>query len=241
MDGAEAAASRSGSQRILDAAINLFGGHGFKGTSLKAIAAEAGVSQALVVHHYGSKDGLRGACDHYVAEMVRANKQTTLAQGPQLDPFSALRQLERSQPVLRYLARALTEGDERTDELVDEFVADAEGYMAQAEAAGYIKPSATPRERTITLVIWSMGALAMHEHVHRLLGVDFLAADAPPEHLAPYLRPMVELFTQGLMTEGAFDQMVHMFDIPESFPTDTGGGTPPDHTVDNDNHDEKDK
>lgn len=214
----------SGAQRILEAAINLFGENGANGTSLKAIAAEAGVSQALVVHHFGSKDGLQSACDRHVAAVVRANKEATVAQGPQLDPFHALRRLERSQPLLRYLARALTEGGEHTDALVDEFVADAVDYLRMAEEAGYVKPSATPRERTITLVIWSMGALAMHEHVHRLLGVNFLAAEAPPESLSPYLRPMVELFTQGLMEEGAFDQMAAIFDPPKSFPTDTARG-----------------
>ena len=204
--------SRGGAERIIDAAIDLFGRGGVHGTSLRSIAQQAGVSQALVMHHFGSKDGLLRACDHHVAAVTRANKETTLTSGPQLDPFQTLRQLEQSQPLLRYLARALTEGGERTRDLVDEFVADAHDYMRHAEEAGYIKPSATPRERTIVLVIWSMGALAMHEHVHRLLGVDFLADDAPPESLAPYLRPLLELFTQGLMQEGAFDQMAEMFD-----------------------------
>lgn len=224
---AEHAASRSGSARILDAAINLFGQHGVRGTSLREIAQEAGVSQALVVHHYGSKDGLRRACDHHVASVTRANKETTLAGGPQLDPFATLRSLEESRPLLRYLARTLTDGGEDTRDLVDEFVADAHDYMRLAEESGFIKPSATPRERTIVLVIWSMGALAMHEHLNRLLGVDFLAADAPPESLGPYLRPMLELFTQGLMAEGAFDQMADLFDVPASFPTDAVQGGQP--------------
>ncbi|MCK0112459.1 TetR family transcriptional regulator [Ornithinimicrobium sp. F0845] len=208
--------SRGGAERIIEAAIDLFGRHGVHGTSLRSVAQQAGVSQALVVHHFGSKDGLLRACDHHVASVTRANKERTVAGGPQLDPFQTLRQLEKSQPLLRYLARALTEGGERTRELVDEFVADAHDYMRLAEEAGFVKPSATPHERTIVLVIWSMGALAMHSHVKRLLGVDFLADDAPPESLGPYLRPMLELFTQGLMQEGAFDQMTEMFEVPES-------------------------
>jgi len=208
--------TRGGAERIIEAAIDLFGKHGVHGTSLRSIAQQARVSQALVVHHFGSKQGLLRACDHHVAAVTRANKETTLAGGPQLDPFNTLRQLERSRPLLRYLARSLTEGGERTRDLVDEFVSDAHDYMRLAEEAGYVKPSATPHERTVVLVIWSMGALAMHEHVHRLLGVDFLADDAPPESLAPYLRPLLELFTQGLMQEGAFDQMAEIFEVPES-------------------------
>jgi TetR/AcrR family transcriptional regulator, regulator of cefoperazone and chloramphenicol sensitivity len=44
--------------RIRDAAIEQFGEHGF-GTGLRAIAEAAGVSAALVIHHFGSKQGLR--------------------------------------------------------------------------------------------------------------------------------------------------------------------------------------
>ncbi len=225
-------APTGGAARILAAAINQFGRHGVKGTSLRMIAQEAGVSQALVVHHYGSKDGLRRACDHHVAGVTRANKVQIMAEGPQLDPFLTLRRLEQSQPLLRYLARALIEGGEHTRDLVDEFVADAQEYMRLAEDAGFVKPSQTPRERTTVLVIWSLGALAMHEHVRRLLGVDFLAEDAPPEALGPYLRPVLELFTQGLMQEGAFDQMADLFEVPRSMSDVRPEGSPDSETHD---------
>ncbi|MDP9823406.1 TetR family transcriptional regulator [Nocardioides massiliensis] len=204
--------SQSGAQRLVEAAIQLFGKHGAKGTSLKAVATEAGVSPALIVHHFGSKDGLQRACDDHVLRVIRENKRATIAQGPQLDPFVALGQMERSRPVLRYLARTLTEGGSHVAELIDEMIADAEDYMAAAEEAGFIKPSATPRERVIVLVIWSLSALALHEHVHRLLGVDFLDAAAQPQSLAPYMRPIIELYTQGLTENGAFDELNQVFD-----------------------------
>ena len=49
--------------RIRDSAIVYFGRHGFQSATVRAIAADAGVSPALVIHHFGSKDGLREACD----------------------------------------------------------------------------------------------------------------------------------------------------------------------------------
>ena len=52
------------SARIRDAAIAQFGAHGFN-TGVRAIATAAGVSPGLVIHHFGSKDGLRKACDEY--------------------------------------------------------------------------------------------------------------------------------------------------------------------------------
>ncbi|MFF0345044.1 TetR/AcrR family transcriptional regulator [Kribbella sp. NPDC004875] len=49
--------------RLRLAALKLFAEHGFEATSTRAIATEAGVSHALLRHHYGSKDGLRAAVD----------------------------------------------------------------------------------------------------------------------------------------------------------------------------------
>ncbi|MFN3338556.1 MAG: TetR/AcrR family transcriptional regulator, partial [Dietzia sp.] len=127
-DPARSGADRSGADRILDAAISGFGEHGVKGTSLKTIAAEAGVSQALILHHFGSKDRLHQACDEHVVRLVRQVKESAMGQGPQLDPLLALRQIEDSRPLLRYLARTLSEGGDHIAHLIDEMVADAEVY-----------------------------------------------------------------------------------------------------------------
>ena len=47
--------------RIRNAAVELFARDGFEKTNLRAIAAAAGVSAGLVIHHFGSKDELIGA------------------------------------------------------------------------------------------------------------------------------------------------------------------------------------
>jgi AcrR family transcriptional regulator len=49
-------------QRILDAAIHRFGEQGLKATSLRTIAADAGVTFATVHHHFGTKDELHARC-----------------------------------------------------------------------------------------------------------------------------------------------------------------------------------
>ena len=49
-------------QRILDAAIRHFGDQGLKATSLRRIAADAGVTFATVHHHFGTKDELHARC-----------------------------------------------------------------------------------------------------------------------------------------------------------------------------------
>lgn len=205
---------RDGMQRIRDAAIELFGAKGVSGTSLKSIAAHADVSQGLVIHHFGSKAGLHRACDEHIAALIRANKEQVVASGPQMNPLAALQMIKESRPLLRYLVRTLSEGGEHIDHLVDEMVADAEVYMAASERAGMIKPSTHPRERVIVLVLWSLGALVLHEQLHRLLGVDFLASGSDPQDLAPYFRPVMELYSQGLLTEGAYSDMASVLDPP---------------------------
>jgi len=45
-------------QRILDAAEELFGEHGYSATSLRHIIAEAGVNLAAIHYHFGSKQDL---------------------------------------------------------------------------------------------------------------------------------------------------------------------------------------
>ena len=198
---------RSGAERILDAAMLLFGERGFRGTTLKDIATEAGVSQALIVHHYGTKDQLRATCDEHVADLIRTRKEEAMGDAPQIDPFIALRQLSNSRVLLRYLTRTLTEGGDHATQLIDDMIADAEKYMTQGEKAGLIKPSAVPRDRVVVLVLWSLGALVLHEHAQRLLGVDFLAEGGSSADLQRYLYPALELYTQGLVVDGALDDL----------------------------------
>ena len=50
----------SSREAILDAARRLFAERGYVGTSMRAIATEAGVDAALIVHFFGSKAGLLG-------------------------------------------------------------------------------------------------------------------------------------------------------------------------------------
>jgi AcrR family transcriptional regulator len=48
---------------IRNATLRLFADRGPDAVSVRAIASEAGVSPALVLHHFGSKAGLREAVD----------------------------------------------------------------------------------------------------------------------------------------------------------------------------------
>ena len=61
-------------EKILSAAVAEFARHGFTKTTVRGIAAAAEVSPGLIIHHFGSKDGLRSACDQHVFERIADSK-----------------------------------------------------------------------------------------------------------------------------------------------------------------------
>jgi AcrR family transcriptional regulator len=49
-------------QKLIDAALKLFGERGYASTPTRAIAAEAGVNEVTLFRHFGNKDNLFKAC-----------------------------------------------------------------------------------------------------------------------------------------------------------------------------------
>ena len=56
---------------MLEAAVHVFGEHGYAGATTDAIAREAGVSQAYVVRTFGSKESLYSEAAAYTFDAVR--------------------------------------------------------------------------------------------------------------------------------------------------------------------------
>ena len=52
--------------------MRLFAQRGAAAVTIREVAAEAGVSPSLVIHHYGSKEGLREAVDNRALALVNA-------------------------------------------------------------------------------------------------------------------------------------------------------------------------
>lgn len=188
------AEDRTGRARIRDAAIACVAAQGIAGMSVRAVAESAGVSPALVIHHFGSRDGLLAACDDHVATLIREQKRAAVGGG--LDPLASLRAYDEGPPLIGYLARALVEGSAHTVALVDEMVADAVDYLAEAEQAGLVRPSDDPQARAALLVLWSLGAVALHEQVERHLGADLTGTS---EQMRPYMLAASEVLVDGVL------------------------------------------
>lgn len=183
--------------RIRDAAIDQFGQHGF-GVGLRTIAEAAGVSPALVIHHFGSKDGLRKACDDYIAEEIRSEKSATIQSNDPATWLAALAEIESYAPMMAYLVRSMQSGGELATMFWQRMIDNTHQYMQEGVAAGTIKPSRDPQARARFLALANGGSFLLYLQMHET-PTDLRAV------LRDYARDMVlpalELYTDGLMVD----------------------------------------
>jgi AcrR family transcriptional regulator len=185
--------------RIREAAIALFGDRGFRATTVRAIAERADVSAALVVHHFGSKDGLRRAVDEHLADDIRADKFAAMSTGVGLDAQSARTAIAEHASVFAYLSRALTEGTEAGSHLYDRLFNDAVDYMQVAEDEGLVQATADPAARAAALLNVALAQTLLHQHLQRVLGESDRV-----EALVRITPPLLDLYTDGLFTDSRF-------------------------------------
>jgi len=55
-------------QRLIEAALKMFGEYGFEGTSTRTLAEAAGANLAAIPYHFGSKKGLYRAAAEFIVE-----------------------------------------------------------------------------------------------------------------------------------------------------------------------------
>lgn len=57
-------------RKLLNAAIDVFGRHGFDGTTTRALATAAGVNLQAIPYHFGGKEGLYIAAAEHLASLI---------------------------------------------------------------------------------------------------------------------------------------------------------------------------
>lgn len=183
--------------RIRDAAIEQFGERGFD-VGLRAIAEAAGVSAALVIHHFGSKEGLRKACDDHIAEEIRSSKLETIRSNDPATWFAQMAEIESYAPIMAYLVRSMQAGGDLAKMLWARMIDNTEEYMEEGVRAGTIKPSRDPKARAKYLGITGGGGFLLYLQMH----------DTPTDLravLRDYSRDMIlpalEIYTEGLMVD----------------------------------------
>lgn len=190
---------RTARARIRDAALHLFGERGFRTATVRDIAERAEVSPALVVHHFGSKQGLRAAVEEGLLAQIRAGKFGALTGSLPGDGETYRRMAREMEPAMAYLARALTEDAEIGRRLYDRMYADALDYVEAGVEAGLLQPSDDHAARTAVLLNNGLALLLLQSQSQRVLGID-----DPVDLAVRIAAPMLDLYSDGLFTDDRF-------------------------------------
>jgi len=192
--------SPSGRERILGAALALFGELGFAGTSVRQVAAAADVSAPLVLHHFGSKQGLRKAVDAEVMARVERALDAGLADLPADEGTLTARLLAtQGQLVLdtglrAHVRRSILEGGTAGDALLRRAWEVASKEVSTILASGRARPDLDVQETTLHLLLLIFGPWL-------LSGLDGLL-EAPaysPTGIERRLRASVGLVSHGIL------------------------------------------
>ncbi|MGO4452743.1 TetR family transcriptional regulator [Arthrobacter sp. RAF14] len=187
--------------RIRDSAIRLYARDGFAKTSLRAIAAEAGVSPGLLIHHFGSTVGLREACDEQVLGVASARASSKMQPGGLKHLMEEFNRNPQGYALeMDYLRQALLEGTATSASLFRHLVELSEAVIRSGIEDGTVRPFADVRGIAVLTALTSVGSLAFGPFAAETLGVDGDWQSVIQRIGAPGL----ELYTHGFYTTDAF-------------------------------------
>lgn len=159
--------------RIRHAALRRFAARGPSATSLRMVAAEAGVSLGLVQHHFVTRANLIKAVDDHVMEIL----STTLAEPIPEPPADSIADIGRrvtrlvnAHPdMVAYVGRALTDGSPLGTQVFDTLAALGAARWKTREQQGLTRPDLDPMWGFLNPLVLALGTWVLRHHVERHL------------------------------------------------------------------------
>lgn len=186
----------SAADRIVDMACARIAADGVTGTSVRSVAGAAGVSPALVIHHFGSKAGLVAACD----ERVRAALDEAIrpvVEGAEVDSVTrSLVHLMTDTPYAGYITRSLRDGGELGSGLFDLLFELSLETDRELQDRGAAHPARDPELRALLVLVLDLGMLMLAPHVERVLGSSLRSAETTRR----WVEAELELLTRPTFT-----------------------------------------
>ena len=187
--------------RLLDRALQLFAARGFEGTSLRDVAAEAGVNHGMIKYHFDSKDQLWRAAVTLLFERMEAELGGVHAEDEGASPLDQTKNAVRR--YVRYCARhpehariMVQESIRDNDRLiwaVDTFIRPqhrAAGAHRERRGAEGIWPDIPEASLAYMLVASAQMPFVLAPELKHLYGVDMLA----DRHVEAHAEALVTLF-----------------------------------------------
>jgi TetR/AcrR family transcriptional regulator, regulator of cefoperazone and chloramphenicol sensitivity len=188
--------------RIREKALLLFAERGPDRVTVRDVAAAAQVSPALVMHHFGSKAGLREAVDEHVARTFEAMLDTltdaelhdALVGGDATSLATAfVARFPAGSPLPDYLRRLWLTNDPIGDRVFHRWLAESERVLAALEDAGIARPSKDRRVRAAFLLVNDLALLLLAPQLRDALGFDLQT----PAGMASWASEAVDVYAQG--------------------------------------------
>ncbi|MGV0160144.1 TetR/AcrR family transcriptional regulator [Mycobacterium colombiense] len=177
---------RTARARIRDEALRLFAERGPDAVTLRDIANAAGVSPALLIRHYGSKDGLVEIVDNHVVAtfellLTKMTEQTAVvgleptAVPSLLDGLATY--LPPDSPIPAYLSRLLINGGSAGSALFDRLFRLSQTTLDAMVAVGTASRGADAAVRAAFLLVNDLAVLTLRPRLTEALGVDPLSEE----------------------------------------------------------------
>lgn len=202
---------------IRDEALRLFAASGPDAVSVRQVASAAGVSPALVLHHWGSKEGLRAGVDAHVGAVIDQLLDAIAAElraypagsgypghlsgQPEAQPeLTSLAQavmthLPPSSPVLGYLRRLFLAADAAGVALMRRWYDASQDLLTSMVDAGAMRPGLRPEVRAAVLMANDLAVLLLRDGLQQLLQEDPLG----PTGVVQWSEELLDLYTHGLL------------------------------------------
>ncbi|WP_209370440.1 TetR/AcrR family transcriptional regulator [Brevibacterium renqingii] len=179
-------------ERILSAAVREFAEHGFTKATVRGIATAAEVSPGLVIHHFGSKEGLRSACDDHVFELITETK------AQHADYAVGAMQVMFDDPKMRtavdYLVKSLLDPSEHGQRYFDHYVSLVESYITEGFAGYTFRQSEDTHGQAATIAVMALAPSILDRRLQAHLGTENTTGTMT--RLAPHL---LDLYLHGVL------------------------------------------
>lgn len=183
--------------RILSAAMRVLGERGAAATYAD-VAAAAGVSPALVQHHFPTLGELRAAIDEHVLTLAARvfEGMGTGGGDPYDDMADRVTSLQRDHPdALLYVARGAVDGDPGALGIFDAFMAVATTSLQGLRDEGLFDPEVDLEWAALHIVIFNLGTVLFEQAIDNHLPEGLRT----PEGVARWHVADTELFRRGFI------------------------------------------